>query len=94
MSFSQIHYKFNWSFVVIILLFLFSSCSDSNPSDPGAGQQEASEPSGWFWQNPLPQGHTLNGVSFADANNGTAVGVGGTILRTTEGLLKKSLLLC
>ena len=27
----------------------------------------------------------LYGVSFTDANNGTAVGVGGTILRTTDG---------
>jgi hypothetical protein len=42
-------------------------------------------PQGWFWQNPLPQGNTLNGVSFTDANNGTAVGSIGSILRTTDG---------
>ena len=41
--------------------------------------------SGWFWQNPLPQGNTLWGVSFTDANTGTAVGGSGTILRTTNG---------
>ena len=40
---------------------------------------------GWFWQNPLPQGNSLLGVSFTDANNGTAVGFLGTILRTTDG---------
>jgi hypothetical protein len=28
----------------------------------------------WFWQNPLPQGNTLFGVSFVDASTGTAVG--------------------
>jgi photosystem II stability/assembly factor-like uncharacterized protein len=27
----------------------------------------------------------LDGVSFTDANNGTVVGPGGTILRTTDG---------
>src|SRR5438477_1289139 len=39
----------------------------------------------WVWQNPLPQGNWLFGVSFTDANNGTAVGWYGTILRTTDG---------
>ena len=45
--------------------------------------------SGWFWQNPLPQGNDLLAVSFTDANTGTAVGSGGTILRTTNGGLKR-----
>ena len=40
---------------------------------------------GWYWQNPLPQGNTLTAVSFTDANTGTAVGRGGTILHTTNG---------
>ncbi len=39
----------------------------------------------WFWQNPLPTGQSLSGVSFSDPNTGTAVGYGGTILRTTNG---------
>src|SRR6266567_567591 len=39
----------------------------------------------WVWQNPLPQGNDLFGLSFTDANNGTAVGLHGTILRTTDG---------
>src|SRR5260370_919497 len=50
--------------------------------------------SGWFWQNPLPQGNTLRAVSFVDANTGTAVGDAGagvvvgdgaTIRRATDG---------
>src|ERR1700687_2720927 len=45
----------------------------------------ASFAQGWFWQNPLPQGNYLLGVSFVDANSGTAVGDAGTILRTTDG---------
>jgi photosystem II stability/assembly factor-like uncharacterized protein len=39
----------------------------------------------WQWQNPLPQGNTLNDAHFIDANNGWAVGNGGTILHTTDG---------
>jgi hypothetical protein len=41
--------------------------------------------SGWFPQSPLPTGNTLFGVSFAGPNIGTAVGEGGTIIRTTDG---------
>src|SRR6267378_2836630 len=39
----------------------------------------------WVWQNPLPQGNTLYGVSFTDSNTGTATGDNGTIIRTTNG---------
>ena len=39
----------------------------------------------WEWLNPLPQGNKLNKVSFTDINNGTAVGLVGTILHTTDG---------
>ena len=39
----------------------------------------------WVWQNPPPQGNHLFGLSFTDANNGTAVGEDGTILRTRNG---------
>ena len=45
----------------------------------------ASFAQGWSWQNPLPQGNYLLGVSFVDANIGTAVGDAGTILRTPDG---------
>ena len=38
----------------------------------------------WFWQNPLPQGNDLRGVSFIDANTANLVGAYGTIIRTTD----------
>jgi hypothetical protein len=40
---------------------------------------------GWTWQNPLPQGNTLNSVSFTDASTGWAVGDGGIMLKTADG---------
>jgi photosystem II stability/assembly factor-like uncharacterized protein len=40
---------------------------------------------GWSWQNPLPQGNSLSGIAFADANHGFAIGYAGTILHTTDG---------
>src|SRR5947207_1642864 len=51
----------------------------------GIGFAQGSADSGWFWQNPLPQGNYLRPVSFTDANTGTVVGDSGTILRTTDG---------
>ena len=39
----------------------------------------------WFWQNPLPQGNTLNSVKFISSNVGWAVGGSGTIMKTTNG---------
>jgi len=39
----------------------------------------------WVWQNPRPQGNTLQDFSFIDTNNGFAVGARGTILKTTDG---------
>ena len=41
--------------------------------------------SGWFWQNPLPQGSTLNSVKFINAQTGIAVGNFGAVLRTSDG---------
>ena len=41
--------------------------------------------SGWFWQNPLPQGNDLKSVKFISSSVGWAVGVAGTIIRTTNG---------
>src|SRR5258705_4346163 len=53
------------------------------PISPAAQQPQ---PSGWEWQNPLPQGNTINCVRFAaDKKNGWAVGSDGTILRTRNG---------
>ena len=39
----------------------------------------------WQWQNPLPQGNELVCVNFSNINTGCAVGVNGTILKTTNG---------
>ena len=41
--------------------------------------------SGWFWQNPLPQGNALNAIQFLDLNNGYACGDYGTFLKTSDG---------
>lgn len=39
----------------------------------------------WKWQNPSPQGNSLNDVQFLDAQTGWAVGWFGTILKSTNG---------
>ena len=39
----------------------------------------------WFWQNPLPQGNSLNCVKFVNSNTGWAVGYHGTIIKTIDG---------
>jgi photosystem II stability/assembly factor-like uncharacterized protein len=39
----------------------------------------------WQWQNPLPQGNSLNCVRFVDENIGYAVGDMGTIIKTSDG---------
>ncbi|MDI6766514.1 MAG: FlgD immunoglobulin-like domain containing protein [Bacteroidota bacterium] len=41
--------------------------------------------SGWFWQNPLPQGNHLESIYFTDSNTGCGVGYAGTIFKTTDG---------
>ena len=46
----------------------------------------------WTWQNPLPQGNTLNSVIFTDANTGYAVGESGTIIKTIDGGLNWTVL--
>src|ERR1039458_10628948 len=38
----------------------------------------------WFWQNPLPQGNSLNSVKFISSTTGWAVGYLGTILKTSD----------
>lgn len=48
----------------------------------GAAVQVGS--SGWLWGNPLPQGNTVNALSFS-GSAGYAVGEFGTILRTSDG---------
>lgn len=38
----------------------------------------------WYWLNPQPQGNSLNSVAFADGDHGTAVGLDGTIVHTSD----------
>ncbi len=40
--------------------------------------------SGWFWQNPKPQGNDLNCIKFINDNTGWAVGKKGTIIKTSD----------
>ena len=40
--------------------------------------------SGWYWQNPVPQGNPLHDVFFTDDTNGWAVGDLGSILYTRD----------
>src|SRR6185369_2358234 len=48
---------------------------------------EAQDPSrGWQWQNPLPQGNTINAIRFAaNKRHGWAVGSNGVVLSTDNG---------
>jgi len=39
----------------------------------------------WQWQNPLPQGNTLNDLFFIDQTTGWAVGDAGTIMKSNDG---------
>ncbi|HEX2271704.1 MAG TPA: YCF48-related protein, partial [Pyrinomonadaceae bacterium] len=41
---------------------------------------------GWQWQNPLPQGNTINAIRFApDKRHGWAIGSNGVVLHTDNG---------
>src|SRR4051794_17268742 len=41
---------------------------------------------GWQWQNPLPQGNSINSIKFApDKKHGWAVGANGVVLTTNNG---------
>jgi photosystem II stability/assembly factor-like uncharacterized protein len=46
----------------------------------------------WQWQNPLPQGNTLNDVFFIDQSTGWTVGDAGTIMKSTDGGLTYNLI--
>src|SRR3981081_2461988 len=51
----------------------------------GVGTKVSFAESGWFWQNPLPQGNNLRAVAILDKSTIVAVGGFGTILRTSDG---------
>src|SRR5262249_49306981 len=87
---------FNVRILIFVALFTISaiamlfavSGNERSRRTPHIGGIKRSAGAGtaqWVWQKPLPQGNPLNGVSFTDANIGTLVGEGGTILRTTDG---------
>src|SRR5688572_6556069 len=40
--------------------------------------------SGWFWQNPLPQGNDLQSVKFINSETGFCAGSLGTVIKTTN----------
>src|SRR2546423_11896190 len=41
---------------------------------------------GWQWQNPLPQGNSINAIRFApDKRHGWAIGSNGVVLTTNNG---------
>ena len=75
-----------WGVFFLVLLFLVIQVMPR-----ALGQREGSKErlidaeAEWIWQNPLPQGNTLQDFFFIDTNNGFAVGASGTILRTTDG---------
>ncbi|OGU77134.1 MAG: hypothetical protein A2W11_11305 [Ignavibacteria bacterium RBG_16_35_7] len=60
--------------IFVLLVVVFSSLSI-----------KLSAQSGWFWQNPLPQGQTLKDVHVFDEHTSITVGEAGTIIKTTDG---------
>lgn len=51
----------------------------------GLRSPDVSAQTGWYWQNPLPQGNDLFGVSAISPSVVVAVGANGTIIRTPDG---------
>ena len=59
------------------LLFVVISAAAIQAQDPMRG---------WQWQNPLPQGNSINSIRFtADKRHGWATGSDGVVLHTTNG---------
>src|SRR5262245_18782941 len=52
---------------------------------PFASALSQSDSSGWFWQNPLPQGNTLYDIIALGPGSAVAVGGSGTVIRTDDG---------
>lgn len=55
---------------ILILIFLLA--------EKGYSQQK------WVWQNPLPQGNTLNAIQATDASTGYAGGADGSLIKTVS----------
>ena len=72
----------NTSFHLAPVLITLIGVMVNNPSAHAAVRVGSSS---WVWQNPLPQGNTLNAIFCVDTNNCIAVGDSGAILATTNG---------
>jgi photosystem II stability/assembly factor-like uncharacterized protein len=68
---------------MIFILMLLSMTAVSGMAQPD-----------WHWQNPIPQGNTLNAVDAISATSVVAVGADGTILRTGDGGVNWTLTKC
>ena len=77
---STIMTRLCWGVFFLVLLFLVIQVMPR-----ALGQREDSKErlidaeAEWIWQNPLPQGNTLQDFFLIDTNNGFAVGASGTI---------------
>lgn len=75
--------------MVSVSLLLSSVLVVSCGGSGGGAGRPAGEPgelaNAWEWQNPLPQGNDLEGVSAVDADTCWAVGYAGTVLKTGDG---------
>lgn len=84
-----------WWFLFGVSFLLLSVCLVAGmPSERAKAAVEVSPPvntpistgdGSWRWQNPLPQGNSLRGISCPATNLCYAVGDSGTILKTTDG---------
>jgi photosystem II stability/assembly factor-like uncharacterized protein len=74
-----IAFNFTSLAILCLLLSLFGINEPVAQATPGTGEN------GWVWQNPLPQGNPLYGITCPTATNCLAVGDGGTIVATTDG---------
>ncbi len=74
------------SAILGLLLFL-SILAVMTVGATGAGAVQNLNTGGgpWEWVNPPVQGSSINAVSFVNSSTGWAVGIGGTILKTTDG---------
>lgn len=65
--------------MLCLLLSIFGINEPVAQATPGTGEN------GWVWQNPLPEGNPLYGITCPTATNCFAVGDGGTVVATTGG---------
>ena len=72
------NYKLFYSVLFFLCIILLVHTNINAQKSPTNGNAE------WFLQT-SGTANTLRGVSFTDADNGTAVGQSGTILRTVDG---------